>query len=106
MVARACGHSSEELIAIGFTKREVAKWQRIASRYRRRQKPEPDPGPWLKRYRKKLKEGWTCKTKKPEGVDGKLWVRFLNCASYHRVHKNAVPDFQTYLREHFGRIGG
>lgn len=99
MVARACGHSSEELIALGFTKREVAKWQRIASRYRRRQKPEPDPGPWLERYRKKIAEGWTWKSKRPADVEPYVWVRYQNYSSYCRTKGRKPKSVYSYIKQ-------
>ena len=106
MVARACGHSSEELLALGFAKKEVAKWQRIASRYRRRLKPEPDPGPWLERYRKKIADGWTWKSKRPADVDPKIWVKYQNFASTHRVAGTPIPDVYAYIKYYMGDIGG
>jgi len=106
MVARACGHSSEELIASGFTKKEVVKWQRIASRYRRRRKPEPAPGPWLERYRKKIADGWTWKSKRPDDVAPKIWVKYQNFASSHRVAGTKIPDVYAYIKYYMGDLGG
>ena len=99
MVARACGHSTADLLAIGFTKTEAVKWRKIASRYRSRKKPEPPPGPWLERYRNKVKEGWTCKSKRPADVDVATWMRYQRYTSRCRCNGRKPKSIYSYIKQ-------
>ena len=97
MATRVCGHSTADLLAIGFTKTEAVKWRKIASRYRSRKKPEPPPGPWLERYRNKIKDGWTCKSKRPADVDVATWMRYQRYTSRCRCNGQPFDDVYTYM---------